>query len=404
MTISRLKPFKAHSHKIGFSSQLSSNFNEIGFGHRTRRKFGNVTLDLIKGLDNLAVSQPSCFLRVAWQLDAERVLRLNDYYYLDLVCRTTGTTYTFAQTITLSKKLKRAEGAENPEAIDLTVAKLLLKNRPAVAPFRCLAATPPEGSAKAGMLSGCPPNKGSRDAKVGFEPRTSRAINSRSTHLDSLVSPARLYGRIPPEQPCNDKDSGCSGGIRPYKRAGETRESKWVEREFIAREVRGSNPTFASRLPLLGGQPDSIPAFALPSGGVAARHRKGATAGRFFKSSLATVTADAHDHQMLTYNRETGATRAGSRFWLLNRAKLRAYWLEDHKTDDLTHTPPTSENKASGKETQSVNQDKVQDNVNKRFRDAPALLAVIPRLLVFRIHVLSSLTFRCLSEATLYIG
>ncbi|GAA47438.1 hypothetical protein CLF_100363 [Clonorchis sinensis] len=145
MTISRLKPFKAHSHKIGFSSQLSSNFNEIGFGHRTRRKFGNVTLDLIKG-------------------------------------------------------------------------------------------------------------------------------------------------------------------------------------------------------------------------GVAARHRKGATAGRFFKSSLATVTADAHDHQMLTYNRETGATRAGSRFWLLNRAKLRAYWLEDHKTDDLTHTPPTSENKASGKEMQSVNQDKVQDN------------------------------------------
>ncbi|KAG5444151.1 hypothetical protein CSKR_101640 [Clonorchis sinensis] len=31
-----------------------------------------------QGLGNLAVSQPSCFLLVAWQLGAERVLQLND--------------------------------------------------------------------------------------------------------------------------------------------------------------------------------------------------------------------------------------------------------------------------------------------------------------------------------------
>ncbi|KER21505.1 hypothetical protein T265_10193 [Opisthorchis viverrini] len=36
------------------------------------------------GLSNLAVSQPSCFLRVAWQLGTDRVLQLNDYYIIYL--------------------------------------------------------------------------------------------------------------------------------------------------------------------------------------------------------------------------------------------------------------------------------------------------------------------------------
>ncbi|KAG5452465.1 hypothetical protein CSKR_110233 [Clonorchis sinensis] len=54
---------------------------------------------------------------------------------------------------------------------------------------------------------------------------------------------------------------------------------KWLERELTDRKVRGSNPTSASRLPLSRlGQPGSIPALVLPSGGMAARHRKGATA------------------------------------------------------------------------------------------------------------------------------
>ncbi|KER33407.1 hypothetical protein T265_00718 [Opisthorchis viverrini] len=47
--------------------------------------------------------------------------------------------------------------------------------------------------------------------------------------------------------------------------------------------VRGSNPTSATRLPLSRlGQPGSIPALVLPSGDMAARHRKGATAERFY--------------------------------------------------------------------------------------------------------------------------
>ncbi|KAG5441164.1 hypothetical protein CSKR_102740, partial [Clonorchis sinensis] len=43
--------------------------------------------------------------------------------------------------------------------------------------------------------------------------------------------------------------------------------AQWLERKFTGRKVRGSNPTSASRFPLSRlGQPDSIPAFVLPSG------------------------------------------------------------------------------------------------------------------------------------------
>ncbi|KER25649.1 hypothetical protein T265_06938 [Opisthorchis viverrini] len=50
---------------------------------------------------------------------------------------------------------------------------------------------------------------------------------------------------------------------------------KWLEREFTDRKVRGSKPTSASRLPLSRlRRPDSNPALVLPSGGMAARHRK----------------------------------------------------------------------------------------------------------------------------------
>ncbi|KAG5441457.1 hypothetical protein CSKR_107637 [Clonorchis sinensis] len=58
--------------------------------------------------------------------------------------------------------------------------------------------------------------------------------------------------------------------------------AQWLEREFTDRKVRGSNPTSASRLPLSRlGQPGSIPSLVLPSGDMAARHRKGATEDRF---------------------------------------------------------------------------------------------------------------------------
>ncbi|KER25508.1 hypothetical protein T265_07073 [Opisthorchis viverrini] len=47
-------------------------------------------------------------------------------------------------------------------------------------------------------------------------------------------------------------------------------------------KARGSKPATASRFtPSRFGQPDSIPALVLPSGGMAARHRNGVTAERF---------------------------------------------------------------------------------------------------------------------------
>ncbi|KAG5444182.1 hypothetical protein CSKR_101672, partial [Clonorchis sinensis] len=58
--------------------------------------------------------------------------------------------------------------------------------------------------------------------------------------------------------------------------------AQWLEREFIDRKIRGWNPTSASRFPLSKlGQVGSIPALALPPGGMAVRHRKGATAERY---------------------------------------------------------------------------------------------------------------------------
>ncbi|KER34096.1 hypothetical protein T265_00268 [Opisthorchis viverrini] len=47
--------------------------------------------------------------------------------------------------------------------------------------------------------------------------------------------------------------------------------------------VRGLNPTYTSQLTLFRlGQPGSIPAVTLPSGGVTPGYRKGVTAERFF--------------------------------------------------------------------------------------------------------------------------
>ncbi|KER32055.1 hypothetical protein T265_01832 [Opisthorchis viverrini] len=68
------------------------------------------------------------------------------------------------------------------------------RRRSAVAPFRCLAAVPPEGCTRAGILPGCPSlDRGSREAGVGFEPRTFQSVNSRSNHL----------GRLTPLSECN---------------------------------------------------------------------------------------------------------------------------------------------------------------------------------------------------------
>ncbi|KER29593.1 hypothetical protein T265_03795 [Opisthorchis viverrini] len=60
--------------------------------------------------------------------------------------------------------------------------------RLAVTSFRCLAVMLPEGGTMARLLSGCPSlSGGSRGTEVGFEPQTSRLVNSRSNHLSHLT-------------------------------------------------------------------------------------------------------------------------------------------------------------------------------------------------------------------------
>ncbi|KAG5442805.1 hypothetical protein CSKR_112268 [Clonorchis sinensis] len=154
---------------------------------------------------------------------------------------------------------------------------------------------PPEGSTRAGILPGCPSlDRGSREAEVGFEPRTFRSVNSRSNHLSHLAltqgcfpetsrSYQMIYGtavshsksilhlpsfRFPPE---------LSVFPRLFTiwrlRTIDLDDTQWsfgrigkVDKTV----VRGSNPTSASRLPLSRlGQPDSIPALVLPLGSMA---------------------------------------------------------------------------------------------------------------------------------------
>ncbi|KAG5453453.1 hypothetical protein CSKR_100533 [Clonorchis sinensis] len=65
----------------------------------------------------------------------------------------------------------------------------LLFYRSAVAPFRCLAAMPPEGSTRAGILPGCPSlDRGSREAELGFEPWTFRL--GQAGTIPALVLPS----------------------------------------------------------------------------------------------------------------------------------------------------------------------------------------------------------------------
>ncbi|KAG5447015.1 hypothetical protein CSKR_110206 [Clonorchis sinensis] len=69
--------------------------------------------------------------------------------------------------------------------------------------------------------------------------------------------------------------------------AGEL--AQWLEHEITDRRVRGSDQTFACRLPLsMIGRPGNIPAVEL-TGGVAVRHRNGAAAERLF-DNVCTVS------------------------------------------------------------------------------------------------------------------
>ncbi|KAG5444602.1 hypothetical protein CSKR_100705 [Clonorchis sinensis] len=97
--------------------------------------------------------------------------------------------------------------------------------------------------------------------------------------LNSVVSLSEIL--LPnPKSECVAESGHCHGVQRSVESNGALKSRKATNADW---KVRGSNPTSASRLPLSRlGQPGSIPALVSPSGGVAVRHRKCATAERFF--------------------------------------------------------------------------------------------------------------------------
>ncbi|KER29993.1 hypothetical protein T265_03475 [Opisthorchis viverrini] len=137
--------------------------------------------------------------------------------------------------------------------------------------FRCPAATSLEGGTRTEILPGYPSlDRGSREAEVFSSPTV---VRFRCPAATSLEGGTRT--EILPGYPSLDR------GSREAEVGFEPRTFRRLEREFADRKVRGSNEPSATRLPLSRlGQPDSIPALVLPSGGMAARHRKGATAER----------------------------------------------------------------------------------------------------------------------------
>ncbi|KAG5453992.1 hypothetical protein CSKR_102097 [Clonorchis sinensis] len=145
-------------------------------------------------------------------------------------------------------------------------------NRSAVAPFRFLAAMPPEGSTRAGILPGCPSlDRGSQEAEAGFEPPLH--LNCSRLGLGNLTVPAPV---IP------------WGGTAARRRRDVTAErflclyllpapevAQWLGGEVTDPKVRGPTPTSESRLllPRLW-QSVSISTLVLPSGSIVAMHRK----------------------------------------------------------------------------------------------------------------------------------
>ncbi|KER28146.1 hypothetical protein T265_04977 [Opisthorchis viverrini] len=191
----------------------------------------------------------------------------------------------------------------------------------------------PEGSMRAGILPGCPsPDRGSREADVGFEPQGPPVCNSQSNHFGHLAISickkkqiichpvfasregsstrgteltalpgckqqpngvmfiASTAGSLMPQLNWwTRRDTSSTTGLLSAElvettaamenaltnqehrvKMIQTRWSKWLERKLTDRKVRGSNPISASRLPLSRpGQPRSIPALMFPSGGMA---------------------------------------------------------------------------------------------------------------------------------------
>ncbi|KAG5449397.1 hypothetical protein CSKR_101160 [Clonorchis sinensis] len=195
-----------------------------------------------------------------------------------------------------------------------------IKNHPAVAPFRCPTAMPPEGSTRAGILPGCLSlDRGSQGFLVGEAPRNKQVIKHTPfydalvmtpymnvlhdtklrqasvkqrlrTHIKNhpAVAPFRCPTAMPPEGStragilpgCLSLDRGSRQPVDNHAHSAKScpvvtcehydEMAQWLGHEFTGRKIHRSNQTAE--------QPDSIPALVLPSGGMSAGHQKSATA------------------------------------------------------------------------------------------------------------------------------
>ncbi|KER24479.1 hypothetical protein T265_07846 [Opisthorchis viverrini] len=203
----------------------------------------------------------------------------------------------------VANRMQRAEtlGAKR-EYADASYKPIIINNnRPAVAPFRCLAAMPHEGCDTARLAK---PRQGKSSGRGRV--RTTDLPIEQYSQLEELVIAALDYYDTYDRKFFRILQRNMLHGGRlmfqlfsPHSCAFIwARWLKWLEPESADRKVRGSNPTSATRLPLFRlGQPGSISALVLPSGSMAARHRKGVTAERFHAfilSHIEKITAYMH--------------------------------------------------------------------------------------------------------------
>ncbi|KER26348.1 hypothetical protein T265_06393 [Opisthorchis viverrini] len=169
----------------------------------------------------------------------------------------------------------------------------------AVAPFWCLATMPLEGCTRAAILPDYPSlGRGNRDTTVLNYPDVSTRAYEQYALINWTVRFARILGRhwtrvslllelissaYPMAVPGFEPRTSDMRGER-VSTTLPTHVGRNGQMCSHLSDVRGSNPTSVSRRPLSRlGQPGSIPALVLPSGGKALRLGKGATAERLSK-------------------------------------------------------------------------------------------------------------------------
>ncbi|KER24700.1 hypothetical protein T265_07700 [Opisthorchis viverrini] len=139
------------------------------------------------GLDNLAVSQPSCFLRVAWQLGTGKALQLNDFFFLF-----------FLSVIHLTA------------SANLLTGRSVVRTRPAPLDFPCLG------------LDNLAVSQPSCFLRVAWQLGTGKALQLNDffflfflsvIHLTALKRPRMFRSRVSARSSGPQASTGCSGEL-----------------------------------------------------------------------------------------------------------------------------------------------------------------------------------------------